>query len=181
MATPEKFSLWLVPDEPAGLEETIRSLSKELGTPAWNPHITLLGGITTTRETAVEITAKVTAGGTPFQVTLVEVTSQPTYFQAITATPSPSPQLLALHAHAVATLGDLAREQGHFRPHLSLVYGDLEQNVKDQLVARLNKPEAGVVGTIVKIGKVQMWAIRANVRDWEIIAEHSFPDVNRTR
>ncbi|KAJ3185555.1 hypothetical protein HDU87_000178 [Geranomyces variabilis] len=138
--------------------------------------MTLLGGITTSRKTAVDVTAKVAAGGTRFQVSLTEVTSQPTYFQAITATPSPSPELLALNAHAVATLGALPREQGKFRPHLSLVYGDLGQDVKDRLVARLNKPDAGVVGTVVKIGKVQMWAIRTDVGDWEMIADFAFPD-----
>ncbi|KAJ3146444.1 hypothetical protein HDU86_008496 [Geranomyces michiganensis] len=176
MSAPEKFSLWLVPDEPLALQNIIFSLSNELGTPSWSPHITLLGGITTTRERAGEIAPEVAAGGKSFEVTLVEVTSQPTYFQAITATPSSSSELLALNAHAVATLGPLAREQQSFRPHLSLVYGDLDANAKHQLVARLNSPEAHVIGATVRIGKLQMWAIRENVDDWEMVAECSFPD-----
>lgn len=46
------FSIWLVPEEAAGnkLEGVIQEYATQLGTPAFAPHMTLLGGIVVRNE-----------------------------------------------------------------------------------------------------------------------------------
>ncbi|KAI8919414.1 RNA ligase/cyclic nucleotide phosphodiesterase [Powellomyces hirtus] len=180
MQETENFSLWLPPASAGRLKSIIDALSSELHTPKWNPHITLLGGITTSRAKAVELAKKVAQQARRFTVELTDVTSQPTYFQAVTATPTPRDKLDRLHDVAKGIFSNVLRDGNReeaFRPHLSLVYGNLGDDVKERVMGPLRESgdsERGVLGSEVELSVVQVWKICQAVENWEMVGEVSF-------
>jgi 2'-5' RNA ligase len=131
------YALWLLlpPAERARFGELIGTLAEQHGTPSFEPHITLLGGIDATQATAVAATAALARRIAPLHIRLAEIGQRESYFQCLFVHAVPGPALL--QAHRLAREAFARRDDAEFLPHLSLVYGDLEQAQKAAIAARL--------------------------------------------
>jgi 2'-5' RNA ligase len=129
------FSIWLMP--PGELHERlsglIATLGRRLGTPVFEPHVTLLGGIEQPRETVLASAASLAEGLRPFEVRLGGADHRPEYFRCVFLT-AEGDALRAAHARAKEAFG---RRHELFEPHLSLVYGDLPAGRREALLTEI--------------------------------------------
>jgi 2'-5' RNA ligase len=119
------------------LAETILDLSRQYAAPAFEPHVTLAGGIVgPAREVASKI-RDLARRIPPFTVRLTEVTGLDEYFRCLF--------VRVAITHPIMRANKAAREVFHlakqppFMPHLSLLYGNLPSSVKERIVASLGR------------------------------------------
>ena len=137
MPTVNRYSLWLVPagDAEKVLQAVLERLAREYTGPTFLPHVTLLGGIVGSESEIVSRSRELAAQIAPFAVHLDGVDSGESYFQSVFATASPTPELLAVREAAQQAFPEAPVEP--YRPHLSLLYGDLSAEIKRTVVEGL--------------------------------------------
>ena len=132
------FSLWLMP--PPAVRDRfyplIVELSRRLGTPAFEPHLTLALTPATVEAEVVARIAPLAANLAPLSIRLMEVDMTSDYFRCLFVRAALTPPLQrAYHAACRA----LAQPPGDFMPHLSLVYGDLPIAEKERVIADIGR------------------------------------------
>jgi 2'-5' RNA ligase len=128
--------LWLAPGdaEAAPLARMILELGRRLGTPPFEPHLTLLGPLDRPAGEVEAKAAELARGLAPLALPLRGVNGEESYFRALYAAAEPTPELRAARDAARALL---AAPDAPFRPHLSLAYGRLEPTVQVALSIEL--------------------------------------------
>lgn len=131
------YALWLLPPpaERARFAELIGMLARQHGTPVFEPHITLLGGIDDAQPTAVAASAALARRIAPLRIWLGEIGQRDSYFQCLFVHVIPDAALR--QAHRLAREAFAQRADAEFLPHLSLVYGVLDPPQKAAIVAQL--------------------------------------------
>jgi 2'-5' RNA ligase len=114
------------------LVQLIAALGRRFGTPSFEPHVTLLGGVGGGEEEVLRRGALLAASLRPLTIRLTALGSSDEYFRCVVLEADRSPDLLAAHERASDELG--VRDRPPFFPHLSLVYGRL--SAKDTSRAR---------------------------------------------
>jgi 2'-5' RNA ligase len=139
MARDSRFALWLLlPREAqARFQVLISRLSERLGTPVFEPHITLLGGLGGSGKELCARTRALAGAIEPLEVRLQEAICLDEYYRCLFVEVAPS---RALHdAHAAARQVFDQRSNAGFYPHLSLVYGDLEEKEKATILNEIGR------------------------------------------
>ena len=130
-----RYSLWLMPKGEVGrrLAEAILDLSGKYSTPAFEPHVTLAGGIV---GPAREVESKIkdlTGRIPPFTVRLTTVAGLEEYFRCLF--------IRVAQTRPIMSANEAAREifrlpkRPAFMPHLSLLYGSLPPKEKESVIA----------------------------------------------
>ena len=190
------YSVWLKPPQPlhAAVARLIDTHAAQLGTPAFVPHVTLLGGIACDTEvrgscTAVSLHVHLTL---PRQATALRLTQQlaaqlkplarPTcraaraeagsiYYQCVYIRQHDDLALTAWHETARAVFETPAAAGSCFMPHMSVVYGNLTAEEKERHVEAV---EAALkdVDTTFTPGTLALWRTPAGLTDtWTEIAQ----------
>lgn len=163
-------SFWLMPrgEVHARLSGLISSLSRRCGTPPFEPHVTLLGGLCGPG-TAILSKAERLAGSLgPVEIRLMTAGHRDEYFRCLFVRAEPTPSLLAAHLGATELFGR-RREVPPFFPHLSLVYADLAAKEKERILDEIGRDFAAAFDAR------ELHAVRTEgeVRSWRRLA--SFP------
>jgi 2'-5' RNA ligase len=136
---PSSYSLWLMPtgEVRQRLAGPILDLSREYGTPAFEPHVTLASGMVgAAREVAGKM-RDLARRIPPFTVRLTAVDGLEEYFRCLF--------VRVATTHPIMRANKAAREvfrlerQPAFMPHLSLLYGGLPASVKQVIIASLGR------------------------------------------
>jgi 2'-5' RNA ligase len=132
------YSLWLMPSPTVrgGLAELIDALSRRLGTPRFEPHITLAAPNNATEVNAVTRTTGLAEELAPISIRFEGVGYTDAYFRCLFLRAEKSVELLAAHQFACERLGQ--PPEAEFMPHLSLVYGTLHQTMKEKLIVEID-------------------------------------------
>src|SRR5262245_35383966 len=88
-------TLWLMPQEGESqrrLADLIASLAQRLGTPRFEPHLTLLGGLEGSEADIVERTGALARMLRPIELHLHAIEGSDEYFRCVFVTVEPSPQ-----------------------------------------------------------------------------------------
>jgi 2'-5' RNA ligase len=117
------------------LQAVVDRLAQEHGGPAFPPHVTLLGSLTTAEDDVVASARRLAARIAPFTIHLDDLDVGETYFQSLFATVRPSPALLAAREAAEHAFPDAP--SAPFRSHLSLLYGSPPAATKPAIVEAL--------------------------------------------
>ena len=133
---PGRHAVWLVPDE-AGrirLASMIDRLARAHATPSFPPHVSLLAGVSLGPDEL-----HVRLGRLALEMRALVVTLGPTrhaaeLYRAVTLEVD-GPRLAEAHARAAAVFGRPADPA--FAAHLSLVYGDLPEAVRESIVGEI--------------------------------------------
>lgn len=128
------FSLWMLPPADVGdrFRSLIADLSRRTGTPAFEPHLTLAGGIdAATERAAAARVAPLAARLPPLPIRLTEVGTTGEYYRCLFIHAERTPLLQRAHHEACAVL---AQEPGDFMPHLSLIYGEIGAADKARII-----------------------------------------------
>jgi len=132
-----RYALWLSPIGEAfdRWQALITELSARLGTTAFDPHVTLIGPggepeslQQATRLLALEIE--------PLVLQLGATRLLDEYYRCLFVEVDPSPALSLAQAAAARRFG---RPPGRYYPHLSLVYGDLPEARKQEVIAEIGQ------------------------------------------
>jgi len=134
------YSLWLMPSGEVRqrLAETILDLSRQYATPAFEPHVTLAGGIVGPPQEVASKMQDLARRISPFTVRLTTVDGLDEYFRCLF--------VRVAKTYPIMSANEAAREVFHlapqpaFMPHLSLLYGDLPASVKQRVIASLARP-----------------------------------------
>lgn len=122
---------------PADVIDRFRSLivdlSRRTGTPAFEPHLTLAGGIDApTERAAVARVAPLAARLPPLPIRLTDVGTTGEYYRCLFIHAERTPRLERAYREACDVL---EQAPGDFMPHLSLIYGELGAADKARIIA----------------------------------------------
>lgn len=133
------YSLWLEPSEDFASEfqERINELSQLHGTPAFSPHVTLVGGVTTSEKEAVSATKELASSLKPFELELTKADYLDRFYQSLFVHVAETDQLLNLRKKALHFFN--ISDAGEYMPHMSLLYGDLSQSRKGKILDRIGR------------------------------------------
>lgn len=134
-----RYTLWLMlpPEAHARFQALIARLCARLGTLLFEPHITLLGGLTGNEAELCRRTRSLAGALEPFEVQLLEAAWLDEFFRCLFVEVAPSRALQEAHETARAAFDQ--RVQATFHPHLSLVYGDLAEREKENIVEEIGR------------------------------------------
>ena len=120
----------------ARFADVIDSLSRRLGTPRFEPHITLSGGEAAEANIRAR-TSALAARLAPVPVHLTRAGYTDAYFRCLFVHAARTPALLAARASAAIEYERPLDEE--FMPHLSLVYGELASLQKEKILDDLGR------------------------------------------
>lgn len=165
MRTDLSYAVWLRPAPPAAqrFTELIDALSRRLGTPRFEPHLTLTGTSATGRADVVARAQRLAARLAPVPIRLVTAEQTDAYFRCLYLRAEPTPPLLAAHRLACAELRQPV--EADYLPHLSLVYGTLATSVKEKIIDEL---DAGFPQHFLA-DRINVCAIAGAPADWRPI------------
>lgn len=159
------LSLWLLPPPAvhARCAALIARLAQRLGTPVFEPHLTLAGTSLAAAEAIVRLRA-LAQQLPPLTIRLGELQSTDAYFRCVYARAELSPALGAAYATACRLLD---QPLGDFLPHLSLVYGDLDADTKKSLTSELG----GRLDLTFVADRVALYDPTGSPSVWQRVAE----------
>jgi cyclic phosphodiesterase-like protein len=165
----ERCSVWLVPaGAPARrLRALVDRLARRCGSPRFDPHVTLLGGLRldpAAARPALERLAAAIAGRGRLVVRLGGADSEAPYFRAVFVSVVLDRRLLATRRAAVRLLGP-GRKAG-FRPHLSVLYGRLPPSLRRRIVVEIGDRMDG----LLRIARLDLVRTGRDVRRWRLLA-----------
>ena len=137
LATSHGHSLWFTPGGRARehLCKMIEELSARYQSPAFPPHITLLGGVKTDREAVIKEASAIAQVIEPFEINCEQISWEDAYFRCLYLQVTRTRALLDAHALASRQFGLPSAEE--FRPHLSLLYAELANEEKAKISAQI--------------------------------------------
>jgi len=165
------YTLWLIPEEEkvkTYLSQIINELANKYNGPTLEPHATLLGDLPLSLEEVTKGCENFVAKTKPFTVEINIVEYSTTYYQCIFARLKPPPELMSLY--------DLAKQsmeltnQSIFMPHLSLFYGNISYQQRQEIMDTLQfVPQKFTVSSIVIVPGGENLPL-----DWKHLAEYKF-------
>src|SRR5581483_9318774 len=167
-----RASVWIPVTDPAlhAIDEASRVARHCGGGPVIKPHLTLLMGIETTLESANEKLRKLAIRLQPFTVQLGRVDWRHEYFRCLFVTAEPSEALTEAHrlAHEIFEMNP----PDPFEPHVSLIYGDIDERLKRDIAAELG----GAVPTSFTARAIQLVQAAADrpIPAWNVLSERPF-------
>lgn len=156
------YSLWLVPEGPAGerLAETLRRLGARYHGPAFPPHVTLVGSFSGDRADLMERSRQAAAALKPRLVRLGRLDFTDAYFRDLFVHAGPLSTLHNAHRLACEILG--VKSAPDFTPHLSLLYGNHPGKLKQQITAELR----GRLALQFKVRRLCLYDTSGDVENW---------------
>lgn len=138
MSTP-RYALWLLLPEPARsrYRALIETLARDCATRRFEPHITLLGDLRGEAHELAEQTTQLARELEPFELRLLEAGYEDEFYRCLYITVAHTRALAHAHARARERFG--RRIETGFFPHLSLVYGALDEYEKEKILDRIGR------------------------------------------
>ena len=164
-------AIWIRPagDALDKIQKVMHSLHKLGGGPQFQPHVTLLEGMETTQESAEVKLKKLALRLKPFKVRLGRIDWRAEYFRCLFATAELSAELAAARRDAYDVFE--MKPAPPYEPHLSLLYGKLDETLKQELAAQAG----GSLDVTFEVRAVYL--VDANddvpVSKWRTLSEHA--------
>ena len=164
-----RAAVWIPVTDPAleKITEASRTARQRAGGPIIKPHLTLLNGIESTHDRAEAKLRKLAVRLEPFAVHLGKIDWRREYFRCLFVAAELSEELAAAKraAHEVFEM----MPPDPFEPHVSLIYGDVEEPLKQRIAADLG----GRIDTTFRAAGLQLVSASSDrpVATWETLME----------
>jgi len=164
-----RASIWIPLNGEAhdAVVKSMRLARQRAGGPEFHPHVTLLRGIERTRDSAIVKLKELAQALKPFTVRLGRIAWRTDYYRCLFATVAMSTALAAAHrrAHEIFEMDP----PEPFEPHVSLLYGSLDESAQQALARELG----GSLHVSFEARALQLVnaAMRAPVAEWKTLAE----------
>jgi 2'-5' RNA ligase len=132
-----RYSLWLMPEgeEQRQLADIIARLSERFGTPTFEPHVTLLGGLVGAEKDIVSRISEIVKTMRPIEIRTSTLHSQDDYFRQFFVQVDKSRPLMETRARVKVLAG--GRRERPYSPHISLMYGNVGHQEREALVMEM--------------------------------------------
>ncbi len=159
------YALWLTPGEPmfSLLAGEISRLSQEYFTPRFDPHVTLLSGITVPEEEARAQSALLADSLKPFRIELGDIGYLNEYFRCLFVSVVSTDVIIEARQAAQKAFG--LRDKLPYTPHLSLVYGKLQIETKKRIAAGLGS----LPGQTIEVRRLCLYRISGSPQEWKCV------------
>ncbi len=165
----EGYSIWLIPagDVHQKLAEIIYNLSKEHSTPNSEPHVTLIGEgeLVGTEEEVLSKTSKLAEILKPLEIKLKKADYFDEYFKCLFIRAEKTKEIM--EANNVARKHLNLRPNPDYMPHLSLMYGDINPETKEEILANLRMN----FDISFEVKSIHLFSTDGEVKDWHKIKE----------
>lgn len=163
----EGYSIWLIPTDEIyqKLAEIISQLSDKYSAPNFEPHLTLIGDLRGSEEEIISKTSKLADLLKPFEIKLKKADYLDEYFRCLFIRAEKTRELIQA--------SDVAREifnrksDPDYMPHLSLMYGDINPEIKEKILANLGKE----FNLSFEIKSIHLFSTTGEVKDWYKVKE----------
>ena len=162
----DHYSIWLETENPnCPHRKAIDEISRTTGTPAFTPHITLIGDI---RRQGVDVIQKKIdelAGYTcAFDVHFGYFFIGPNWLNVILIFARQNSTLTNLHLRAERVF---EKRSLLYLPHMSLLYGKVSRVVKKRVIKKVK--EDGILKHSFTVNRISLWHCRNGVANWKRI------------
>jgi len=156
------FSLWFMPEGEEGkeLKALILELSRKLDTPSFWPHVTLLGQVMDDKKDVLEKTARLASSLSTFVINLNGTDCLDEYFRCLFLIARNDVDLVNANLKARALFSRM--DETPFMPHLSLVYGNLSVEAKENVLAELS----GRREYSFSVRKISLFSTSGSPHEW---------------
>ena len=160
------YALWLMPSGEVRqrLAGTILELSRQYGTPAFQPHVTLAGSIVGPAREVESKMKDLARRIPPFTVRLTTVDGLEEYFRCLFVRVAQTHPIMSANA-AAREIFRLPRRPA-FMPHLSLLYGSLPSKEKERIIASLGRQ----FELEFRAATLQLYLIKREPAAWQRVA-----------
>lgn len=167
MPSTGKYSIWLIPRGAVyhKLDHLISLLSKSYRTPNFEPHVTLIGGVTGSENEILEKTAQLASLLRLFQIKLTQVNHFDEYFRCLFVRVEEVKPIVEANAKAREIFGK--KDDLEYLPHLSLVYGNLTPETKEEIIAKIGRK----FDLRFEVKSFSLFSTQGEVKDWYIVKE----------
>jgi len=164
----DSYYLWLVPQKETydEFQKIIQDLSKTYGTPVFEPHITMVTGLSGDENVLVEKIDAFVLGKHKLYSTTTDIDYVHGFFTALYLNIQNTLAIDQLNAQARQCLAPFG--QGPYHPHLSLLYGDITSQERERIIADLN-----CTGQTILFNKLKLVRGHSDVSQWRVIREWS--------
>lgn len=161
------YTLWLMPDKPTYLKlsKLIAELSTTHDAPAFEPHVTVLSGITDSIADACNKTKSLAQQLQPITASLTRIEFLEYYYRCLFFRTDESPMLMQAR-HQAEDLFEHT-QINPFIPHISFLYGSLPVFKKEAIVSDLG--DAFFVD--FRLTKLRLVKTQRTPEHWELIDE----------
>lgn len=163
-------SLWLMPEGEAHetLAGQIERLADRLGTVRFAPHVTLLPGLPGPESNVIDAARAFAGELGPSTLEPSSVDGTDAHFRCLFFRVRASEALRAAHARAARRFG--REPEASFDPHLSLVYGTLDAQVKAALSRELARP----MPAPFEVRRLHVWRTEGTAGEWRELGSFAF-------
>jgi len=165
----KEYSIWIIPpnDVYHMLSNLIIRLAKQYSTPVFDPHITLLGDIALPEDFVVSRTNELARKIRPFNVTLTTIGYLDDFFRSLFIEVAQTKELMEANWQA-RKLFKRGYDPEYF-PHLSLMYGDIEPQVKERIIAEIGR-YFNIKFSVASI-HIALASSKIDPKEWRILTE----------
>jgi len=114
------------------LSSLIQQLSKPYGTPEFEPHVTLIGGLTGDLESIILKSAKLSSMIRFYALTLDKIDYRDEFYRCLYVQIKPTDEVIQANAQARNVFDNTTKEP--YMPHLSLMYGSIDKRIKQRII-----------------------------------------------
>ena len=139
MTPRREYSLWLMPsgdvyDELAKLNSR---LSREYGSPSFEPHVTLIGELVGPKGDILHRTSELAAIVRPYTIRLTRVGYSPEFSRCLFIKAEETDDVMQANLRARQIFG--LEQESIYIPHLSLMYGRFNPEKKEEIIRRIGR------------------------------------------
>jgi 2'-5' RNA ligase len=161
------LTLWLMPDKETYLKigQLIAELSSVHHTPRFEPHVTLISGITDDVETALLKTQKLAASNTAFKASLTGVEYLEYFYRCLFFKTDSNDEIYRLRGEAEILFEHSTVNP--FIPHISFLYGSLPTFKKEAIISELGDRFLGGFS----LQRLRLVRTELGPENWELLGE----------
>ena len=157
------YSLWIMPgpDDKKRYEDIISSLSSKYSTPHFEPHVTLLGGLTGQEEILIRSASKVAMKMFAFKIRFTTINCLNEYFRSLFVLVEKTKEIEDAWNIAFIEFG---LKPSEYMPHMSLFYGTIAEEIKRDEIKKLEAEHGVGEGFFAR--KLALYSTEGNVERW---------------
>ena len=163
-----RVSYWLLPAEPAKseLQRLVSDLAARCNAPVFVPHVTLYSGALSAQDRPDEALAQIAGRFAPLELQVTGISYSPRFTQTLFMEFAADEELALLSAAFKAAASEPFEYE--LKPHLSLVYASLDEELKKRLKAEIRVPTVVRFDAIAAMTSGDTTCSRSDVEKWKV-------------
>jgi 2'-5' RNA ligase len=163
----KEYSIWLMPTGRiyTELNELIYDLGRRYNSPYFEPHVTLIGSIRGAEKDITTKTEKLASIIHPYEMELNKVSRLNEYFRCIFLKAILSDDVIKANSQARALFDQNNNQE--YMPHLSLIYGNYNQNTKNKIISEIDRQ----IPLSFDVDKIHLFSTNGPVSEWYKVRE----------